>query len=127
MIRRRREQVENAAADRELTTLSHHVDTAVRHLHQANQNRIEIDLGADAQRDRLDLAKTRRHRLNERAHRGHDHPKRRAVRGVVWSGESAQYLHPSPDGVRARRQSLVRQCFPRRELRDASTEHLGEF
>ena len=97
----RGEDVENPAADGELAAPADHVHPGVGQLDQPGNHFLEADLLADAQGDRFLLAQLRRHRLQQRARRGHHHPQRRAQPGVVGMGQPAQHHQAGADGVDA--------------------------
>ena len=122
-----REDVEDAAAHRELAALADHVDAGVGQVDQPGDHVVEVGLGTDGQRHRLDVGEVGRHRLQQRPRRGHDDPQRRAEALVVGMGQPAQQHHPRADGVDARRQPLVRQRLPGREQRDRVTEDAAQF
>ncbi len=65
MVGGRREDVEDAATDRELAAASDHVHTLVGHLDELGEQAVEVDLDALAQGDRGDVSEARRHRLHE--------------------------------------------------------------
>lgn len=111
MLRSGPEQVEDAAADRELAALLDHVHARVRQLDQPFEQVLEALLLADDQVDRRERAEPGGHRLDEAAH-GRDHDPQVLVPGV----QAVQHFQPPPDGVRARRKALVRQRLPGREV-----------
>ena len=98
---RRREDVEDAASDCELSALADHVDAGVGQFDKSGDDVLEGDLGPDGQRDRLDADQVRRHRLQQRAHRRDHHPQRRAQPVVVGQREPSQHCEPGGDGVGA--------------------------
>ena len=57
-------------------------------------------------------------RLQQAADRGDDNAQPPLGVGVLRMAEPAQHGQPAAHGVRARREALVRQRLPRRELRD---------
>ena len=68
-----REDVENAAANRELAGVLGELDALVAHTRQAHGSLLEVDLEPDAERERIeDAAALRRHHPQERARRGDD-------------------------------------------------------
>ena len=99
----RREDVEDAAAHRELTAPRDHVDPVVGKLDQPRRETLEVELGADGQYDRLDFGQIGGHRLQQRAHRGDDDLQRRPQPFVVRARQPPQHHHPGTDGVRPRR------------------------
>ena len=127
MLGGRREDVEDAAAHRELTALADHVDAGVGQVDEPGDDVVELGLGADGQRDRLDVGEVGRHRLQQRPRRRHDDPQRRAEPLVVGVGQPAQQHQARTDGVDARREPLVRQRLPGREQRDRVTEHAAQL
>ncbi len=106
------EDVEDAAADGELAALLDHVDAGVGEADEALDELVEVVLGADGEVDRGESAQAGRHGLDEAAHGGDDDLRRGAAR------EPVQDLEPLRDGVRAGRESLVRQRLPGREVGD---------
>ena len=60
-----RENVENAAADRELAAFADHVHPGVGQLDEPHDEFVERDFGADIQRDRFDLRHVGGHRLQQ--------------------------------------------------------------
>ena len=94
-----REDIENAAAHRELAAPSDHVDPGVGQFGEARDEAVVFEFGADPKGHRVDLCEVWRHRLKQRAHRGHHHAKRRAQVCVVGAGQAAQQHHPGADGV----------------------------
>ena len=136
VLGRRREDVEDAAAHRELATLSDHVHAGVGQLDQPGDHGVEcrrggsgcdLGLGADGQRHRLDVGHIGRHRLQQGPGRRHDDPQRRAEAFVVWVGQPAQQHHARADGVDAGREPLVGQRLPGREHRDRVAEHATQL
>ncbi len=92
-----REDVEDAAAHRELTTAPDKVDALVGHLHQRGQQTVEVDLIALVQGDRVQIPQARGHRLDHRADCRNDDAQRVISRG----GESVQDGQALADGVSA--------------------------
>ncbi len=86
MLGGRGEDVENAAADREFTSLADHVHPGVGQLDQPRDDVFERQLIADRQRQRFGLAQPRSHRLQQRADRGDHHLQRRPEPGVLRVG-----------------------------------------
>ncbi|CAB4899292.1 unannotated protein [freshwater metagenome] len=127
MIGRRREQVENAAADGEFAALAHHVDAQVAEFDEAMDQAVEVQIETHFERDGFDLAETRGHRLHQRSNGGDDDTQRIAVVAVTGAGETTEHIEPLAHGIGARGEPFVRQRLPRREHGDAVTEHLGEF
>ena len=109
---RRRKHVHDAAADRELAALLHHVHPRVGQLDEPLDQPVEVALLAGLQVDRGQLAEPGRHRLDQAAH-GRDHDPWR-----VRPAQPVQHVEPATDGVRAGRQAFVRQRLPGREVGD---------
>ncbi len=122
-----REDVEDAAANGELAALADHVDPGVGQVDQPRDDGVELGLGADGERDRLDLGQIGRHRLQQRPGRGDHDAQRRAETFVVRVGQPAQQHHPRADRVDTWRQPLVRQRLPGREHRDGVAEHAAQL
>ncbi len=78
MLGGRGEDVQDAAADGELTAPADHVHPGVAQLNQPRNDPLESAVGAgvvvDGQGERLQQAQLRGHRLQQRAHRGDHHP-----------------------------------------------------
>ncbi len=144
----RREDVEDAAADRELAAPLDHVHARVRGVGQALGDVLEVDLVARVQLDRGELAEPLHDRLEEGADRDHQHPDRAGVArarrrepaardcgaGVVGRvriggrrvREAAEHREAPGHRVRAGRQALVRQRLPAREDGDRVMVLVGE-
>ena len=94
-----REDVDDAAADRELAALLHEVDPGVRRAGEPSHDVVELDLVTDRELDRLQVGEPADLRLEHRADRGHDHLERavgrRRCRGA---------------GAGAARRAGVRRC-----------------
>jgi len=73
---------------------------------------VELDLVSLAQADRVEVGQALDLRLQNRPDRCDDHPDR-AGRVVGGVHQAAQHGEPAADGVRARRQPLVRERLPR--------------
>lgn len=114
-----REDVEDAAAYGELAALLDQFDAGVRGGCQRLRHLVEIGGAAAAQRHGLQVAQALDLRL-EHGTDGRDNHTDRAGAGVVGAGvrETAQHGEPAAHGVAARRQALVRQRLPGRELHD---------
>ena len=112
VLGRRREDVEDAAAHRELAALADHVDAGVGQVDEPRDDRVEFGLHTDGQRHRLDIGHVGCHRLQQRPRRGDHDAQRRAKALVVGVGQPAQQHQPRADRVDARRQPLVRQRLP---------------
>ncbi len=107
VLGRGREDVDDPAADGELAARGDHLDPRVRQLDEPDQQAVEVVGVADAQRHRLQPAQAGCDRLDQAACGGDDQPRRG---GRV--GEAPEDRQPAADGVRARRQPLVRQRLP---------------
>ena len=107
VLRRRGEDVDDAAAHGELAASGDHLDARVGQLDEPDQQVVEVVLVADPQRHRVQPAQAGRDRLDQAARGGHDEPRRG---GRI--GERAEDREAAPDGVRARREPLVRQGLP---------------
>ncbi len=116
----RREDVEDAAADRELAALLDEFDAGVRGRGERLDRLVQIGAPPGAQRDGLQVAEPLHLRLQHRAD-GRDHHGHRAGLRVVGAGvgEAAQHGEAPAHGVGARGEPLVRQRLPRRVLDDA--------
>jgi hypothetical protein len=122
-----REDVEDAAAHRELAALGDQVDAGVGHVGQPPRHSVELGLAAGHQLDRLEVAEALELRLQQAAHRRHDDLQRVPL-GV---GEPPQHGEPAADRVGPGREALVRQRLPRREDRytagvDQAAERVGQ-
>ncbi len=107
VLGRGREDVDDPAADGELAARRDHLDPRVRQLDEPDQQAVEVVGVTDAQRHRLQPAQAGRDRLDQAACGGDDQPRRG---GRV--GEAPEDRQPAADGVRARREALVRQRLP---------------
>ena len=108
-----REDVDDPAADGELAAGGDHLHPRVGQLDEADQQVVEVVGVADPQADRLQPAQAGRDRLDQAAGGRHDQPGRGG--GV---GQPAEDRQPAADGVRARREPLVRQGLPARQHGD---------
>ena len=97
-----RKDVEDAAAHRELTAAADHIDPGVGELGQSGDEVVEVQFGADPQRDRFDLGQIGGHRLQQRTDRRHHHAERGAQMRVVGAGQAAQQHQPRADGIHPR-------------------------
>ncbi len=93
------ENIQDAAAHRELPTAGHHVHPGVCELDQTGDQPIEFRLGTDGELHRLQIEQLGGHRLQQRAHRGHHHPQRHPHPGILRMGQPMQYLQPGTHGV----------------------------
>ncbi len=122
-----REDVEDAAADGELATALHHVHARVRRGDEAVGHVREVRRAAGVQLDRLELAQTLDHRLQQRAGRHDEQPDRagepRLGRRVR---EAPEHRQPLGHRVRAGRQPLVRQRLPRGQDGDVVGPVVGQ-
>ena len=116
----RREDVDDAAADGELAAGGDHLDAGVGQLDEPDQQLVEVVLVADPQRHRVEPAQAGRDRLDQAA-RGGDDDARRGVR----VGEPGGRSQAAADGVRARREPLVRQRLPARAARRRRPRRAG--
>lgn len=114
----RREDVQDAAPDRELAALLDQFDPGVRGRRQAFHDLVQIRRLPAAQRHRLQVPQPLDLRLEHRADR-RDHHADRARRRVVVPGvrQAAQHGEPAAHRVAAGREALVRQRLPGRVLR----------
>ncbi len=115
----RREDIQDAAADRELAALLDQLDARVRGRRQAVDDLFEVGALAGAQTDGIQLTQALDLRLEHGADGGDDDGDGPGG-GVVLArvGEPAQHREAPADGVRARGEPLVRQRLPGRELHD---------
>ena len=111
----RREDVDDAAADRELATPLDHVHPHVRGPDQGGGQLGEIDVLADGEPYRLQVAEPLDLRLQHAADRGDHHFRRWEL---VVAGEPAEHREPTADRVRPRAQPFVRQRLPGRVVDD---------
>jgi len=113
----RREHVEDAAAHGEVAALLHQLRPRVPDLDQPGHYVVEVGGAVLAQPDRLELAQAADHGLEQAAHRGGDDGERPGPwAGRVRVSEPAQHREPLARGVGARREPLVRERLPRREV-----------
>ncbi len=122
-----REDVQDAAADRELAALGDQVDPCVRHVGQPPRDLLQLRLAAADQLHRLQVAEALELRLQQGPDGRDDHLER-LVAGV---GEPAQHGQALADRVRPRGEPLVRQRLPGRvdgdPLRiDQAAERVGQ-
>ncbi len=110
----RREDVEDAAAHRDLAAPLDQIDPGVAGTDQPRDDVIELGDITDLQRDRLEVAKARDLRLHQRPHRRDND----GELAVVRVSQSTSDGEAAADRVGARRQPLVRERFPRRVLGD---------
>ena len=122
-----REDVEDAAAHRELSAAAHHVDPGVGEFDQACGKVVEAQLGSHPQCHRLDLGQVGGHRLQQRAHRRHHHRQRGPQVRIVRVDQPAQQHHPRADGVHTGRQPFMRKRLPGREQCGRVPVHPAQF
>ena len=114
----RREDVDDAAADRELAALLDQVDPGVRRLGQPPYDVVEVDLVADGELDRLQVGQPLDLRLQHGAHRGHDDLERPvAGSSPGWASRRSTASRRPTVSLRGD-EPLVRQGLPRREVGD---------
>jgi len=115
----RREDVHDAAPDREVTAHFHQVGPRVADHHEALDEVVQHHLVARSQRDGFEVPQAGQLRL-EQAADGGDHDLQRAGRRVVGSRvcEPTTHGESASDGVGAGGQPLVRQRLPARVERD---------
>ena len=115
----RREDVDDAAADRELTAPLDQVDPAVRRAGEPGDHVLQLHGVADVQLDRAQVGQTGDLRLQhgpDRRDQDLDRPGR--LVGRVRVHQAPQYGEPPADGVGPGRQPLVRQRLPGRVVGD---------
>ena len=113
----RREHVKQAAADRDLAPPLDEFDPRVPDLDQMRDGVLQAGLLTRLQLDRRELTQPRHHRLQQAAHGRRDNGQRAGPRvRRVRMCQPAQDRQPLAGGVRARRQPLVRQRLPSREV-----------
>ena len=115
-----REDIEDAAPDGEVAALLDQLGAGVAGVDQVGDDVGQFAAGVSrAQDDRAQLTQPRYLRLEQRAHRGDEGTDRAGGRVVGGRmGQPAQHGQPLPDGVRARREPLVRQGLPTGVERD---------
>ena len=119
MLLRRREHVEQTAAHRDLAAPLDHLDARVADVDQLGDGVVHARALASRQLDRRQLAEAAHHRLEQAADRRRDDLERpRAHVGRIGMSQPAQDREPLTGGVRPRRQPLVRQRLPGREVAD---------
>ena len=111
-----REDVDDAASDRELTAPLDQVDPGVRRVGEPLHDVLHRRGLAGHQLDGLQVAQPLDLRLQHGAHRGDDHLERAVVR--VGVRQPPQHRQPAADGVAARAEPLVGQRLPGRVERD---------
>jgi len=127
VLGRRRENVEDAAAHRELAALADHVDPGVGQVDEPGDDGVELGLGPTVSVTGSMSARFGCHRLQQRSCRGDHDAQWRAEALVVGMGQPEQQHQPRADRIDARRQPLVRQRLPRREHRDRIAKHAAQF
>ncbi len=113
-----REDVDDAAPDRELTAPLDQVDAGVRRVGQPLHDVLHRRGLTGHQLDGLEVAEPLDLRLQHRTDRSDDHPERAVVR--VGVRQPAQHREPAADGVAARAEPLVGQRLPARVERDGA-------
>ena len=123
-----REDVDDAAAHRELPAPLDHVDAGVRRLGEATDDVLQRAGVAGRQLDRLDVGQARDLRLEEAADRGDDHLQRPVGRVGAGVPQPAQDREAATDGVAARAEPFVGQRLPARVVRDGvGVDEVGEL
>ncbi len=113
VVGRRREDVEDAAADGELAATRHHVHAVIGQLHETHRHALEVvPPSADDEVDGIRVAEPARDGLQGAAHRGGEHERS----GPVPGRKAPEHRDPPADGLRARAEPLVGQGLPRREV-----------
>ena len=114
-----REDVEDAAAHRELAAALDEVGAGVGGGREVLDDPLERRLVTGVERDRAQVAQPRDDRLEDGAHRRDDDGERAVgVVAVVGVREPAQHRQALADGVAARAQPFVRERLPRGEQPD---------
>ena len=128
MLLGRREDVDDATADRELPAPLDHVDARVRRLGEASHDVLERPGVAGRQLDGLDVGEAGHLRLQQAADR-RDDDLERAVGGVgAGVPQAAQHGEATADGVAARAEPLVRERLPARVVGDrVGVDEVGEL
>ena len=109
MLLRWRKDVDDAAAYGELASPLDQVDAGVRRTDQGRREVGQVDLLADHEAYRSQVAKPFDLRLQDAAHRCDHDPRRRKI---TIARQPPQQLEPTADGIGARAQPLVRQASP---------------
>ena len=115
MIGRGREDVDDAAAHRELSSARDHVDPRVGEFGQPLREALDLAVVTDGQLHRFDVPEAFGQRLEEGAHRRDDECQFPARNGMCQAAEDLKAL---AHRVRPRGQLLVRQGLPAGEDRD---------
>ena len=110
-----REDVDDAAAHRELAATLHQVDPLVGGGHQVGGQLAHFVLSPSAQPDRTQLGQPGNLRLQHRPDRRHHDS---GGRGLIAPGDAAQHLQAAAHGVGAGAETLVRQGLPSRVVDD---------
>ena len=130
MLGDRREDVEDAAANRELAAAGDHIDARVCEVDELAPDGGEVVAAATCgEADRLEVGEVVGERLECGAHGGdEDDGLVRGVRGLASLPrlELAQRVDALPDRLRTRAQAFVRQRLPGRELDDVGIRHARE-
>ncbi len=121
-----REDVEDAAAHRELPAALDEVGAGVGRAREALDDLLERGLVAGAQGDGAQLAQPLGDRLEHGPHRGDDDGRRTVpVVGGLRVGQAPEHRQALADGVAARAESLVRERLPRGEVGDRPGAEAG--
>ncbi len=124
----RREDVDDAAAHRELAAPLDHVDAGVRRVGEAADDVLQRLGVARRQLDRLDVGEPRDLRLEQAADRRDDHLERAVGRVGAGVAQPAQHREAAADGVAAGAEPLVRQRLPARVVGDGvGVDEVGEL
>ncbi len=126
-----REDVDDAAAHRELAALLDQVDAGVRRVGEPSYDVVEVGAVADGELDRLQVGQPLHLRLQHRADRRHHHVERAVALVGARVAQPAQHGQPAPDGVAAGAEPFVRERLPRRVVADPGgiehvTQHLDQ-
>ncbi len=117
MLLGRWENVEDAAAHRDLAAPLHQVDPVVGDPDEPVHDLAQVGAVTDGQRHRFKVAEAGDLGLQDGPHRRH-HNRQRRPAGAVGVGQPSQHGEAQPDGVGPRGQPFVRQGLPAREHRD---------
>ncbi len=112
-----RENVEDAATDRDFATPLHQIDPVVGDPDQLFHHAARVSAVTDPQRHRFQVAEPGDLRLQNGTDR-RDHDRQRRQAGAVRVRQAAQHGKPEPDRIGPRGQPFVRQGLPAGEDRD---------
>ena len=119
---RRREHVEDPAAHGEFAASRDHVDAMISELDEPHGDVVEVVIArAHREGHGVRVAEPGDDGLDRGADRRGDDERPLAVP----RREGAERFEPTPDGLGARAQSLMRQRLPRRKLADVGRRHEG--